>query len=138
MLVPPAAVAPPGQHEVLLAGHVADDLAGLQVAHHGAFGHPDHQVVPVLAGAPLALAVPAVFGGVFALVAEIHQGGHVGVHPQNDVPAAPAVPAVGAAGGHVLLPVEGHRAAAARSRPDGDAGGIDKLIGHRDLLYKSS
>ncbi len=62
----------------------------------------------------------------------------MGVHPQDDVPAAPSVSAVGAAGGHVLLPVEGHRPAAAGARPNGDAGGVDKLIGHMGLLYKSS
>ena len=59
----------------------------------------------------------------------------MGIYPQDDIPAPAAVSAVRAAGGHVLLPVEGHRPAAARARPDGDASGVNKLIaGHNDLL----
>ena len=135
VLVAPAAVAPPGQHEVLPAGHIADDLLCLQIPHHRAPGYAYDQITAVLAGAPLALALPAVFGGVFPLVAEVHQGGHMGVHPQNNVPAPAAVPAVGTAGGHVFLPVEGHGPAAAVPGPDGDPGGVDKLIvGHVALL----
>ena len=129
VLVAPAAVAPPGQHEAVGLGHVADDLLRLRVPHHRAPGHLDDQVRPVLAGAALALAVHAVFRHVLALVPEVHQGGL-----QDHAAPPAAVAAVGAAGGHVLLPVEGHRAVAAVARLDCDAGGIHKGCCHRVLL----
>ena len=48
------------------------------------------------------------------------------VHSSPSRAAVAAVAAVRAAGGHVLLPVEGHRAVAAAARLDGDAGLIDE------------
>ena len=54
----------------------------------------------------------------------------MGVHPQDDIAPPAAVAAVGAAGGHILLPVEGDGAVAAAARPDRDAGGVNKLVGH--------
>ena len=82
----------------------------------------------VLAGLAAALAVHAVGRHIFALVAEVHQGGHVVVHLQDDGAAVAAVAAVGAAGGHVFLPVEGHRAVAAVAGPDGDPRFINKTM----------
>ena len=96
-----------------------------------ALGDADDQIVPVLAGAALALAVRAVFRRIFALVAKVHQGGHMGVGAEDNIPSPAAVPAVGAAGGHVLLPVEGHTAVPAVPRADSDFRGVYKLIGHR-------
>ncbi len=46
--------------------------------------------------------------------------------PTDARSAAPAVPAIRAAGGYVLLPVKGDRSVAAAARPDGDAGGVYK------------
>ena len=134
VLVAPAAVAAAGQHEAVGLGHVADDLLRLGVPHHRAPGNLDDQILPVLAGAALALAVHAVGRHVLALVPEVHQGGHVLVDLQNHAAPPAAVAAVGAAGGHVLLPVEGHRAVAAIARLHRDAGGIHKGCCHRVLL----
>ena len=134
MLVAPAAVAPPGQHKGLGGGHVADDLIGVGVPHHGAQGHLDDQVLPVLAGAAPALSVHAVARGVFALVAEVHQGGHMAVHLEKDVSSPASIAAVGPAGGHVLFPVEGHGPVAAVAGLDGDFGGIHECWHCRHLL----
>ena len=134
VLVAPAAVAPPGQHKGLGRGHVADDLIGVGVPYHGAQGHLDDQILPILAGAALALAVHAVARSVFALVAEVHQGGHMAVHLEEDVSSPASVAAVGPAGGHVLLPVEGHGPVAAVAGLDGDFGGIHECWHCRHLL----
>ena len=58
----------------------------------------------------------------------------MGIDLQDHVAPPAAVAAVGAAGGHILLPVEGHRAVAAVARLDGDAGGIYKGCCHKNLL----
>ncbi len=55
---------------------------------------------------------------------------------QNHAAAPAAVAAVGAARGHVLLPVEGHRAVAAAARLDGDAGGIYKGCCHKTSCHR--
>ena len=130
VLVAPAAVAALGQDEVGLGGQVADDLPGGQIPHHRALWHPDDQVGPILARAALAPAVLAVLRGVLALVAKVQQGGHMGIHPQHHVAASAAVAAVRAAGGHILLPVEGDGTASAVARFHHNAGRVDKLIGH--------
>jgi len=134
VLVAPAPVPTPGQYKAVGLGHVADNLARLRVPHHRAAGDLDDQILPVLARAALALAVHAVGGHILALIAEVHQGGHMLVDLQNHAAAPAAVAAVGAARGHVLLPVEGHRAVAAAARLDGDAGGIYKGCCHKNLL----
>ena len=108
VLVPPAAVAPPAEDEGLVPRHVLDDLPGLRIPHHGAPGDLEDQGAAVLAGALLAGAVAAVFGHVLPLVPEVHEGGHTVVHLEDHVASPAAVPAVGAAGGHVFLPVKGH------------------------------
>ena len=134
VLVAPAAPAALAQNEGLLVRHVLDDLPGLRVPDDGAPGHPQDQVGPVLAGAALALAVHAVFGHILALIAKIHQGGHVVVHRDHHVAAPAAVAAVRAAGGHIFLPVKGDHAVAAVAGTDGDARGIYKRRCHRMRL----
>ena len=134
MLVAPAAPAALAQNEGLLVRHVLDDLPGLRVPDDGAPGHPQDQVGPVLAGAALALAVHAVFGHILALIAKVHQGGHVVVHRDHHVAAPSAVAAVRAAGGHIFLPVKGDHAVAAVAGTDGDARGIYKRRCHRMRL----
>ena len=79
--------------------------------------------------------IHAGFSHILALVAEVHEGGHVGVHGEDDVAAPSAVAAVGTASGHIFLPVEGDGAAAARSGPHQDSGGINELIGHGRHLH---
>ena len=129
-LVAPAAVAAPAQDEGLIVGHIPNDLLGLGIPDDGAPGDLDDQGCAVLAGAVLACAVAAVFCHVLALVAEVHQGGHAGVGLDDDVAAPAAVTAVGTAVGDILFPVEGHRAVAAGTGTNQDAGGINKLVSH--------
>ena len=130
MLVAPAAPAALAQHIGLIVGHVLDDLAGLGVTHQRAPGDTDGETLAVLAGLPAALTVHAVGGHIFALVAEVHQRGHVVVHLQDDGAAVAAVTAVRAAGGNVFLPVKGHCTVAAVAGAAGDAGLVDKSICH--------
>ena len=135
VLVAPAPLAPPAEDKAVLPRHVADDLPGGGVPDHGAPRDPDGQVLPVLAGAAPALAGHPVGGHILPFIAKIHQCGHMPVHLQNDVaPLAPVTP-VGAAGGHILLPVEGHGPAAACSRPHGDPGLVNKSAGHSGTSF---
>ena len=128
--VAPTAPAALAQDIGLLVAHVFDDLIGLGVPDQRAPGDPDDQVLAVFAGFPGTLAVHAVGGHIFALVAEVHQGGHVVVHHQDDGAALAAVAAVRAAGRHVFLPVEGYDAVAAVASSDGDPGFIDERSCH--------
>jgi len=105
-------------------------LARGGVPDHGAQGDLDDQVLPIPAGAALAGAVHAVGGHVFALIAEVHQGGHMPVHLEDHVAAPAAVAAVGSAGGHVFFPVEGHGAVASLAGFHSDFGGIHKACCH--------
>ena len=117
-------------HERLARGHVVHDRAAVRVAQQGAARHADVQALAHAAGAALALTVGAVGGHVFALVAKIHERGHVVIHFKDDVAAAPAVTAVRPAGSHVFLAVEGHRAVAAVARAHGDGHFINKWRSH--------
>ena len=130
MLVAPAAPAAPAQHIGLVVGHILDDLATLGIAHQRAPGDLDGQAFAVLAGLAAALAVHAVAGHILALVAEVHQRGHIVVHLQDDGAAAAAVAAVRTARRNIFFPVEGHRAVAAVAGPHGDPRLIDKSICH--------
>src|SRR5699024_5983675 len=128
--VAPAAPAAPAEDKGLASGHVLHDLAGFCVPHQGTPGDLDDEILAVLAGLPGTLAVGAVAGHVLALVAKVHQGGHVVIHLKDDGAAPAAVAAVRAAGGHVFLPVEGDGAVAAVAGPDGDPGLIDERSCH--------
>ena len=130
MLVAPAAPAALAQHKGLVVGHILDDLAGFGVPDQGAPGHADGQTLAVLAAFAAALAVYTVGRHIFALIAEVHQRGHIVVHPDDDAAAVAAVAAVGAACGDVFFPVKGDGSVAAVSGPDGDAGLINKSICH--------
>ena len=121
----PAALA---EDEVLGIGHVLDNFVGLGVPHHSAPGHADDEIFAVLAPAAGALAVLAVGSYIFSLIAKVHQGGEIVVHPEDDAAAVAAVAAVGAALGDVLLPVKGHGAVAAVAGLHGDFYLIDKHI----------
>ena len=134
MLVAPAAAPALAQHEGRVVGHVLDDLAAFGIAHQRAPWHLDGQALAVLAGLAAALSVHAVAGHVLALVAEVHQGGHVVVHLQNDGAAVSAVAAVGAACGDIFFPVERHRAIAAVAGADGDACLVNESVCHENYL----
>ena len=128
VLVAPAAPAALAEDEVLGIGHVLDNFVGLSVSHYGAPGHADDEIFAVLAPAAGALAVLAVGSYIFPLIAKIHQGGEIVVHPKDDAAAVAAVAAVGAALGDILLPVKGHGAVAAVAGLHGDFYLIDKHI----------
>ena len=139
VLVAPAAPAASGHGEGLVAGHIGHDAAGLPIPHQGAPGNLDVHGLAVLAGAALVLAVGAVAGGEFPLIAEIHQRGHVVVHHHHHVAAPAAVAAVRAAGRHEFFPVKGHGAVAALAGLDGDSHLVHKSCTHfqlRSCKYK--
>ena len=94
------------------------DGAAVRVAQHGAARDLEDDALAVLAGAALALPGLAVPGHELALVAEVHERGHVVVHGKDDVAAAAAVAAVGPARRDVLLAVEGHSPGPAVSGAD--------------------
>ena len=110
MGVAPAALAAPGDDLGLAVPDVGDYPAGLRVLHKSSYGHPHHQILGRLPRAAPAPAVLPPGRGILALVPEVRQGGEVAVPLKDDAAAAAAVPAVGAACRHVLLPVEGHGA----------------------------
>ena len=124
--IAPAAPSAPGENEVLAGGHVHDDLAGGGVPHHGAPGHLHNEGFAALAAHFSAQPVLTRLGGVFALVAEVQQGGQIVVDPEDHTAAVTAVAAVGAAGGDIFFPVEGHRTVAALAAADGDSNFIYK------------
>ena len=119
----------------LAARHVLHDLAGLCVPHQRAPWNLDDQICAVLAGLPGPLAVGAVASHVLALVAEVHQGGHIVIHLQNDGAAPAAVAAVRPAGSHIFFPVKGHGTVAAVPCPDRDSGLIDERSCHGCTSY---
>jgi len=139
MLVAPAAAPALAQHEGRVVGHILDDLAALRVPHQRPTGHPDGQALAVLTGLAPALTVHTVPRHILALVAEVHQRGHIVVHLQNDGAAVAAVAAVGASGGNILLPVERHRTVAAVPGAHGDPRFINKSSchGHTSLCLKT-
>ena len=128
--VAPAALAAAAEDERLGVGHILDDLVRFRVAHDGAARHADREILALLAELARALTVHAVVGDVFALVAKVHQRGHVVVDNEDDVAAVAAVAAVGAARGDVLFAVERHRAIAALARAAEDARLINKRCCH--------
>ena len=130
MRVAPAALAAAAEDERLGVGHILDDLVRFRVAHDGAARHADREILALLAELARALTVHAVVGDVFALVAKVHQRGHVVVDNEDDVAAVAAVAAVGAARGDVLFAVERHRAIAALARAAEDARLINKRCCH--------
>ena len=129
MAVAPAAAAASGHNHRLRAGQVCHDEVGLGLLQHGAARHADDKVITVRTAHPLGTAVLAVGGGVFALVAEVHQGGQVIVRHKDDVAAAAAVTAVRAARRHKFFAVEGHHTVAALAGVQPDRGGINKITG---------
>ena len=130
VLVAPAASAALAEDEIGGVGHILDELVRFRVAHDGAARHADREILALLAELARALTVHAVVGDVFALVAKVHQRGHVVVDNEDDVAAVAAVAAVGAARGDVLFAVERHRAIAALARAAEDARLINKRCCH--------
>ena len=134
MAVAPAAAAAFGHHHRFIAGEIRHHKAGLGLLQNGAAGHADDQILRIRAALALGASVLAVLGGVFALVAEIHQSGQVIIGHKDDVAAAAAVAAVRAAGRHEFFAVEGHGAIAALACMQPDGGYVNKVAGHGFLL----
>ena len=126
--IAPAPTAAPGNDKVLAGGHIHDDLTGLGIPDNGAPGDVDDEIFAPFAGHFPTHAVDT--GGclILALIAEVQQSGQIVVDVEHHTAAMTAVAAVGAAGGNVFFPVEGHGAVAAPSADDRNA----------NLIYKHS
>ena len=96
------------------------------VAHDGSRRDLDDQGCAALAAGAARAAGRAGFGVELAVVAEVQQRVHAGVGHKDDVPAAAAVPAVGAAGLDELFAVEADLAVPAVPGLEFDANDIDK------------
>ncbi len=84
-----------GDHQLLLvAGHVAEDLAGALILHARADRHLDDDVFPAFTGTVAALAILAALGAERLLKTVVDQGVEVLVRQQVDVAAVAAVTAV--------------------------------------------
>ena len=130
MLVAPAAAPAPCGDERLARRHIGHDAAGGLVAHKRAARHADRDVRTVLAGAAFVETVFSVGCGKLALIAEIHQRGHMIVHNEDDVAAAPTVAAVRPACRDKLFAVEGDGAVAAFAGVYADGDFIYKSVAH--------
>src|SRR5207247_6495605 len=96
------------RHDRLLAvlGQVGEDLVRLDVFADGADGHADDVGRRRTAVAVAPFAVAAVLRDVVLLELEVEEGGKALGGLQDHVAAVPAVAAVGASMGNVLLPAE--------------------------------
>ena len=130
MLVAPTAVSALRDHKGLVVRHVVQDGACGLVADERAARNTQRQALAVLAGGAVALAVHAVAGNIFPFIAEVHQCGHVVVHDDNDIAAAPAVAAIRAAGRHKFFSVERHGPIAAPAGDNSDRGFVNKGSRH--------
>ena len=110
-----------------MVGQIRDHKAALGVLDDSAQRHLDDEILGIFAVAEACPALAALIGGVFALVAEIHQGGEVVVHDEDDITAAAAIAAVRAARGHEFFTMEADRAVAALARMEPDGGDVDKV-----------
>ena len=134
MLVAPAAAAALAEHKRFIIRHILDNFAGLRIPDQRAPGHTDYKALTVLAALAAPLAVYTVACHILALIAEVHEGGHVIIHPHDDAAAVAAVTAVWATGGYIFFPVKGYGTVAAVAGPDGDSSLINKAVCHTKYL----
>ena len=118
MAVAPAAPAALGRHKGLVPRHVGHQPTGFVVINQGAPGHRDDAVGPRFSKAALGPARLARLGGKLPFIPEVHQRAGSVLGDEDHAAAAAAVAAVGAAGRHVFLPVEGNRSVPPVSRLD--------------------
>lgn len=103
-----------GDNELLaVEGEVVDLLAGVPEVNDGADGDFDDEGVTVATGAIGAFSVATAVGGVLRVHAEVEEGVVVAGSFKNDIAAATAVAARGAATGYEFLAPEGGAAVAA-------------------------
>ena len=86
----------------------------------------DPEIIAVAAGLHAALTVHSVRRDIFALIAEVHQRGHIIVRDEDDISASAAVSAIRASRGNILLSVERNNAVAALAGDNGYCGLINK------------
>ncbi len=118
------------QPAIAVAKQFGEQLAAVEVGHHGALGHRDLDRRPALAVLVLALAVHPVVGAAVRMVAERQQGRHVVVGDEPDVAALAAVAAVRAAHHDRALASERHAARAAITAAHVELAFVDEL-GHQ-------
>ncbi len=111
-----AAAAAQQLHELSVVGDLRQVVARFGVVHHRAAGHIYGYVLAVFSETAPGAAALTVAGEYVAAVFERQQRPHVAVAAQDDVAAAAAVAAVGAAFGHILGAVEMARAGSAFAR----------------------
>ena len=109
---------------------------GIELAHDGAHGHAQDEILPCLTVFASALAVSATLRTKMVLVAIVDERRELGVGLNDDVTATASVAAVWPALGHMGLASERHAAGAAVAAFDVDATYIGKL-GHRASLSKN-
>ena len=85
MLVTPTAVTAHCNNHRLVTRNVGNDSATFGILNKGTLRHLDYKVCGTFAVATVCLAVFAVFGNILTLVAEICQGGKVGIGHHNNV-----------------------------------------------------
>ena len=126
MGIAPAAATALGDDEILIGGHIHNDLIGLGIPHNSASGNLDDQILAPLAGHLTAQTVDTCLCSILALITEIQQRGHMVADTQHNAAAVTAVAAVRAAGSHVFFTVECHRTVAAATADDRDSNFIYK------------
>ena len=113
MLVAPAAAAALTNGEILIIGHILDDLSVFRISDNGASGYGNDNVRTVFAVALGALAVAAGLCYELSLVSESEKSVGALVDTEDNITAVTAVSAVGTALSNVLLASEGHGSVAA-------------------------
>src|SRR3990167_6519857 len=96
-----AAAAHYNQYFFIRGYEIGDDFLGLGIAHDGAAGEQDDQVLAAFAALMGAFAVHAGFGQEFFAVFKIEQGAVTAGCGHIDIAAFAPVPAVGAASRHI-------------------------------------
>lgn len=85
-------------------GHLAHHFTGLSILYHGAQWQLDHLVLAAGTTALVAIAHLAFFGDHVLGVAQVKQRPQLSISPNDDVATTPAIAAIRATFGHVLLP----------------------------------
>jgi len=107
MAVAEAPFSTPQQVDFLAVfGDLAEEFARIGVENGSAYGYVDNLILAILAVASAGASRFAVGGEDVAAIAEWKECPHVGIAPEDDVPAAAAVAPVGATFGYILGAVE--------------------------------
>ena len=102
----------------------------VELAHDGAQGHLEDEVLAIPAVTTRTLAVRAATGSEVVLVAVVNEGAQLGVGLDDDAAAVAAVTAVGTALGNEGLAPEGHAAGTAVAALYVDVGKVSERVLH--------